>query len=153
MIRRIFHRLQRARVRRSATVSATSNQSVVSSPSAPPPSPPPQPPSPPPRQHRPPPAPIIRPLNLSELDDGIRRSGYTCGLPSNEIPHSFRCPITTSVMSDPVILPDGFSYEREAISRWLDARGTSPCTGKPFEVIFILPNHTLRDAIREVCDA
>ena len=54
-------------------------------------------------------------------------------------------------MHDPVILTDGFSYERDAIVRWLDGHQTSPCTGMRLDVVLILPNHTLREAIREVC--
>lgn len=142
-MRSVFNRMRRRR-RRSSSVAT---ELVASDRRSPPafPSPPPPP--------APPPPPVIPPLRLSALDDGIRRSGYMCTLPSHDIPHSFRCPITSGVMSDPVILPDGFSYEREAIAKWIEGRQTSPCTGKRLDIIFLLPNHTLRDAIREVCDA
>ena len=36
----------------------------------------------------------------------------------NEPPTEMVCPITLSVMSEPVIAADGFSYEKQAISKW-----------------------------------
>jgi hypothetical protein len=39
---------------------------------------------------------------------------------------SFRCPITHELMTDPVIDPDGNSYERSAIENWLKQHATSP---------------------------
>ena len=38
---------------------------------------------------------------------------------SSEPPSSFLCPITSALMIDPVIDPDGNSYERSAIVEWL----------------------------------
>jgi hypothetical protein len=39
---------------------------------------------------------------------------------------SFLCPITHELMTDPVIDPDGNSYERSAIENWLKEHSTSP---------------------------
>jgi hypothetical protein len=39
---------------------------------------------------------------------------------------SFLCPITHELMTDPVIDPDGNSYERLAIESWLQQHSTSP---------------------------
>ena len=41
---------------------------------------------------------------------------------------SFVCPISKATMSDPVIDPEGNSFERAEITRWLAAHGTSPIT-------------------------
>lgn len=38
------------------------------------------------------------------------------------------CPITQEAMKDPVCAADGQTYEREAIERWLQHKGTSPFT-------------------------
>ena len=38
------------------------------------------------------------------------------------------CPISTSVMIDPVITSDGQTYDRENIMRWFAANNTSPLT-------------------------
>lgn len=41
------------------------------------------------------------------------------------------CPITQDLLEDPVLLVgDGRTYSRAAISRWLRAQSTSPCTGE-----------------------
>lgn len=59
----------------------------------------------------------------------------------------FRCPITLSVMRDPVIAADGHSYEREALEAWLRSHRTSPLTGARLEHMHVTPNHRLRSLI------
>ncbi|EOD19557.1 hypothetical protein EMIHUDRAFT_209151 [Emiliania huxleyi CCMP1516] len=66
-----------------------------------------------------------------------------------EPPADFVCPITTEVMSDPVMAADGQSYERTAIERWLATKSTSPLTGEELEFTRLFPNHTLRRVIRQ----
>ena len=66
-----------------------------------------------------------------------------------EPPADFICPITTELMSDPVMAADGHSYERSAIERWLATKSTSPMTGEALVQSFLAPNHTLRRQIRE----
>ncbi|EOD06407.1 hypothetical protein EMIHUDRAFT_219298 [Emiliania huxleyi CCMP1516] len=66
-----------------------------------------------------------------------------------EPPADFICPITTELMSDPVMAADGHSYERSAIKRWLATKSTSPMTGEALVHSFLAPNHTLRRQIRE----
>lgn len=60
------------------------------------------------------------------------------------------CPITQDVMEDPVVCADGHSYERIAITQWLLARDTSPCTNAPLLHKNVVPNHALRNLIAEV---
>lgn len=60
------------------------------------------------------------------------------------------CPITQDVMEDPVVCADGHSYERSAITQWLLARDTSPCTNAPLPHKNVVPNHALRNLIAEV---
>ena len=60
------------------------------------------------------------------------------------------CPITHEVMEDPVVCADGHSYERAAITQWLLARDTSPCTNAPLLHKNVVPNHALRNLIAEV---
>ncbi|EOD06269.1 hypothetical protein EMIHUDRAFT_249951 [Emiliania huxleyi CCMP1516] len=64
-------------------------------------------------------------------------------------PADFICPITTEVMSDPVMATDGHSYERKQIERWLATKSTSPMTGEALEHSILTPNHALRGRIRE----
>ena len=48
----------------------------------------------------------------------------------SDIPDEFKCPITLCIMKDPVIMPDGQTYEREAIANHLKASPLSPITRK-----------------------
>ena len=61
---------------------------------------------------------------------------------------SMMCPLGLEVFRDPVLAEDGFSYERAALTRWLETRGTSPMTGAPMGGRLV-PNHHLRTAIDE----
>uniref|UniRef100_A0A6C0APV3 U-box domain-containing protein n=1 Tax=viral metagenome TaxID=1070528 RepID=A0A6C0APV3_9ZZZZ len=66
----------------------------------------------------------------------------------NQVPDEFICPITTSIMSDPVIGSDGHTYERSAITEWLRAHTTSPITREPMNVQGLRPNHSLKSMIQ-----
>lgn len=66
------------------------------------------------------------------------------------VPDAFKCPITSELMADPVTTADGFSYEREAITRWFSSHATSPLTGAPLDHLLLVPNLALRSAIQEV---
>jgi len=64
-----------------------------------------------------------------------------------EIPEHFCCPITLSLMNDPVIAPSGHSYEREAILGHLSKHTTDPLTNGPISIADLRPNRGLKDAI------
>ena len=57
------------------------------------------------------------------------------------------------VMEHPVILSDGFSYERSAIQAWFGQSGSdrSPMTNEPLKKgdqgLIMIPNHTLKALI------
>jgi len=51
-----------------------------------------------------------------------------------EIPNHFLCPITLSVIKDPVDGNDGRTYERGAILEWLQTHNSSPMTLQPMTV-------------------
>ncbi len=61
----------------------------------------------------------------------------------------FFCPITHELMIDPVIDPDGNSYERKAIEDWLHQNGTSPITRTHLSAADLRPNRALKQAIDE----
>ena len=42
---------------------------------------------------------------------------------------------------------DGFTYERSAITQWLERKMTSPVTGQPLESKALIPNHFARSLI------
>jgi hypothetical protein len=66
----------------------------------------------------------------------------------NETEKSFICPITQTIMQNPVIASDGFCYEKSAIQDWIN-RGNknSPFTGLPLENKFF-DNIHLRSLIK-----
>jgi len=53
-------------------------------------------------------------------------------------------------MRDPQVAADGFTYEADALRRWLDSgHDTSPVTNKSLSNRDTIPNHALRSAIQE----
>tara|TARA_B100001057_G_C22258567_1_gene722271 strand:- start:79 stop:594 length:516 start_codon:yes stop_codon:yes gene_type:complete len=63
---------------------------------------------------------------------------------------NFMCPITHSLMVDPVILIDGHTYERKAIERWLTNHETSPKTNLPLVNKILIPNISIKVMIDEM---
>jgi hypothetical protein len=67
-----------------------------------------------------------------------------------EAPVEYLCPISGTLMSDPVMAADGFSYERAHIEGWIRAMKRngmlfrSPSTDEPLEHINLNPNQNLR---------
>ena len=72
------------------------------------------------------------------------------GATDTDIPE---CPITKQAMTDPVMDPDGNSYEKSAIMAWLTQHGTSPITRKPLTAAQLVPNRALRDLIESKAKA
>ena len=80
-----------------------------------------------------------RQASLSQASE-IRRVAEASGL---------CCPITKDLMSDPVVLiSDGYTYERAAITKWLEQNETSPTTKAPLQHKDMVPNLTMRSAIQ-----
>jgi hypothetical protein len=68
---------------------------------------------------------------------------------ASSMPNEWLCPITLSVMRDPVIAEDGHSYERSAIEQWFGTSNHSPKTGAPLRSTHLIPNHALRNTIED----
>ncbi|KAK6149819.1 hypothetical protein DH2020_017344 [Rehmannia glutinosa] len=68
---------------------------------------------------------------------------------ASQLPDDFKCPISLEIMSDPVILSSGHTFDRASIQRWLDAgHRTCPITKLPLpEPPTLIPNHALRSLI------
>lgn len=60
------------------------------------------------------------------------------------------CPITQAPMSDPVISPDGHTFDRKAIEMWLQHSQTNPMTRNPLRKEDLVSNIALRDAMKQV---
>ena len=67
----------------------------------------------------------------------------------SEIPQEFICPITLCIMKDPVIMPDGQTYEREAIANALKVSPLSPITRKKLNMKDATPNYALKSMIEK----
>ncbi|XP_073021677.1 U-box domain-containing protein 15 [Primulina eburnea] len=73
--------------------------------------------------------------------------------PSGDIPHEFLCPITLGIMTDPVIVSTGQTYERESIQQWLDSNNQScPKTGQILTHFSLAPNFALKNMIFQWCE-
>ena len=58
------------------------------------------------------------------------------------------CPLTGSLLREPMIAPDGYTYERAFIERWVRQYHASPKTGQPI----ILSDLRFNDKIRSHID-
>ncbi|KAK3010824.1 hypothetical protein RJ639_011508 [Escallonia herrerae] len=69
------------------------------------------------------------------------------------VPHEFLCPISLEIMTDPVIVATGQTYERESIQKWLDSsRRTCPKTGQVLTHLSLAPNFAFRNLILQWCE-
>lgn len=69
------------------------------------------------------------------------------------IPSYFRCPLSLELMSDPVIVASGQTYDRTSIHKWLD-NGLSICpeTRQKFSHTNLIPNYTVKALIANWCE-
>lgn len=70
------------------------------------------------------------------------------------VPEDFRCPISHKLMSDPVIVSSGQTYDRECIKKWLDdGNSTCPKTQVKLTIDIVTPNYALRSLIAQWCES
>ncbi|GAB2283155.1 hypothetical protein Dimus_017684 [Dionaea muscipula] len=70
------------------------------------------------------------------------------------IPELFTCPISLDLLTDPVTLCTGQTYDRPFIQKWLAAGNlTCPVTMQKLSDPSLVPNHTLRHVIERWLDA
>ncbi|XP_072968452.1 U-box domain-containing protein 15 [Typha angustifolia] len=73
--------------------------------------------------------------------------------PSLMIPSEFVCSISLEIMSDPVIVATGQTYERRSIQKWLDAgHRTCPKTRQTLAHLSLAPNYALKNLIFQWCE-
>ena len=65
------------------------------------------------------------------------------------IPQYCYCTITGKLMVDPVVTPNGDSYERAAIEEWLTKKGTCPITRTPIAISSLISNRALKELIQK----
>ncbi|KAL9227793.1 hypothetical protein vseg_003444 [Gypsophila vaccaria] len=67
-------------------------------------------------------------------------------------PTDFRCPITLDLMSDPVVVATGQTYDRSSITLWVESgRKTCPKTGQVLSHTNFIPNRALKSLITMWC--
>ncbi|KAL5557310.1 hypothetical protein UlMin_039546 [Ulmus minor] len=67
-------------------------------------------------------------------------------------PEEFRCPISSRIMYDPVIIASGQTYERMWIQKWFDeGHDTCPKTGMKLSHMPLTPNVAIKDLISSWC--
>ncbi|CAM6086171.1 unnamed protein product [Calypogeia fissa] len=72
----------------------------------------------------------------------------------SQIPPDFRCPLSLELMSDPVIVASGQTYERVYIQQWLDQGNTTcPKTRQILTHTNLIPNYTVKALIASWCEA
>jgi len=69
--------------------------------------------------------------------------------PRNALEECMLFPIQQQIMLDPVVDPDGHSYEREAILKWLERSSVSPITRRPLAAHQLKENRALKAVIHE----
>ena len=67
----------------------------------------------------------------------------------DKIPDDFSCPITDEIFYDPVMTEDGSTYERNAITAWLEKYLISPASHATLSLKKLIPNQTLKKLIRQ----
>lgn len=60
---------------------------------------------------------------------------------------NFICPISLKVMTDPVISPQGFTFERSFITEWIRINQTCPFTKEPLSENQLISNRNLKNVI------
>ncbi|KAL8138931.1 hypothetical protein V2J09_004932 [Rumex salicifolius] len=85
---------------------------------------------------------------ISLIQDYMLKSGYFDSCIGFSIPSYFRCPLSLEIMSDPVIVASGQTFERACIQKWI-SHGLKfcPVTSQPLSHTNLIPNHTIKAMI------
>ena len=90
------------------------------------------------------------PLGGAGLDDALGSYDAIAVAHGPAVADRLVCPITQSLMVEPVCTVDGAAYDREAIEAWLREHSTSPATGQSLDDLSLTPNPDLADEIRRL---
>ena len=68
-------------------------------------------------------------------------------------PEELRCPISLQLMSDPVIIASGQTYERVCIEKWFrDGHNTCPKTQQKLSHLCLTPNYCVKGLVASWCE-
>lgn len=83
----------------------------------------------------------------------VHRKGSSCLGNANIPPEEFRCPISLQLMSDPVIISSGQTYERICIEKWFEeGHNTCPKTQQKLAHLGVTPNYCVKGLITSWCE-
>lgn len=68
----------------------------------------------------------------------------------DEMLDSYICPLSFTLMEDPVTAEDGQTYEREDIEEWLKTTKKSPVTGEEMKSKKLVPNSKTKQEIEDL---
>lgn len=90
---------------------------------------------------------------VSHIRDHMVKMGQFEATTGVVVPSYFRCPLSSELMLDPVILASGQTYERSSIQKWLDhGLAICPKTRQTLTHTNIIPNYTVKAMIANWCD-
>lgn len=85
-----------------------------------------------------------------ESDQSYR--AHTSDLSGVALPEEYKCPISSRLMYDPVIIDSGVTYERMWIKKWFDeGNDICPKTRKKLVLTTLTPNTAMKDLISKWC--
>lgn len=91
-----------------------------------------------------------RPVHLSShYDESSSSSSLSMVF---NVPDEYRCPISLDLMSDPVIVASGHTYDRNSIAQWINSgHHTCPKSGQRLIHMALIPNYALKSLIHQWC--
>ena len=82
-------------------------------------------------------------MAASELDSRYSQAAADY-LRTDDFPVELICPITQTLMHDPVLTVQGNVYERAAITEWLQSHATDPVTNAPLTALTLIPCNPIK---------
>ncbi|KAK4361505.1 hypothetical protein RND71_020457 [Anisodus tanguticus] len=91
-----------------------------------------------------------------QTENGNQCEAMRCRLDDAEVdilrsslpPDEFKCPLSLTLMYDPVVIASGETYERFQIQKWFaEGNDTCPMTRRKLANLSLTPNHTMKDLI------
>eukprot|EP00271_Cylindrocystis_brebissonii_P016388 TRINITY_DN3988_c0_g4_i1.p1 TRINITY_DN3988_c0_g4~~TRINITY_DN3988_c0_g4_i1.p1 ORF type:complete len:1349 (+),score=248.11 TRINITY_DN3988_c0_g4_i1:576-4622(+) len=90
----------------------------------------------------------------NNAETGGGKAGNNSAEPKLKVPTEYCCPLSLEIMTDPVIIASGQTYERVFIERWLDQGHSScPITRCNLSHTALIPNFALKSSISAWCRA
>ena len=95
--------------------------------------------------------PIIRDdLSDDDLSDAEAPEDLVENNTALPLPRTAHCPITLAPCVKPVLAPDGHTYEKCALRKWLRHSNVSPMTGARMSSGRLMHNHAMRAMLTEI---